>query len=59
MAAGDYLGVPVSVQEKLQQQCDKDEEYRNELISWWMLLILGTGSMVDCSTGRRRVLWLL
>ena len=31
---GDYLGVPASVQEKLEQQCDKDEEYRNELISW-------------------------
>ena len=26
----------VPVRKKLQQQCDNDEEYRNELISWWL-----------------------
>ena len=30
------LRVPVSVQEKLWQQCDNDEERRNELINWWL-----------------------
>ena len=33
---GGCLHVPYSVQEKLQQQCDNDEERRNELISWWL-----------------------
>ena len=33
---GDYLHVPYSVQRKLRQQCDNDEERRNELISWWL-----------------------
>ena len=32
----DCLSVPPRVQEKLWQQCDNDEEYRNELISWWL-----------------------
>ena len=32
----DCLRVPVSVQEKLEQQCDNVEERRNELISWWL-----------------------
>ena len=30
------LRVPGSVQRKLRQQCDNDEERRNELISWWL-----------------------
>ena len=30
------LNVPLSVREKLEQQCDNDEERRNELISWWL-----------------------
>ena len=30
------LHVSVSVQKKLRQQCDNDEERRNELISWWL-----------------------
>ena len=30
------LSVPGSVWEKLEQQCDNDEERRNELISWWL-----------------------
>ena len=30
------LSVPLSVQRKLRQQCDNDEERRNELISWWL-----------------------
>ena len=33
---GDCLLVPNSVWEKLQKQCDNDEERRNELISWWL-----------------------
>ena len=33
---GICLSVPDSVQEKLEQQCDNDEERRNELISWWL-----------------------
>ena len=33
---GVYLRVPDSVQEKLGQQCDNDEEQRNEVISWWL-----------------------
>ena len=33
----DCLYVPLSVQRKLQQQYDNDEELRNELISWWLL----------------------
>ena len=33
---GNCLSVPESVQEKLEQQCDNDEEHRNELISWWL-----------------------
>ena len=33
---GNYLLVPYSVQWKLRQQCDNDEERRNELISWWL-----------------------
>ena len=33
---GSCLSVPASVQMKLQQQCDNDEERRNELISWWL-----------------------
>lgn len=30
------LSVPSSVKKKLQQQYEKDEDYRNELISWWL-----------------------
>jgi hypothetical protein len=30
------LLVPLSVWEKLEQQCVNDEERRNELISWWL-----------------------
>ena len=30
------LNVPFHVWDKLRQQCDNDEEYRNELISWWL-----------------------
>ena len=30
------LRVPDSMQRKLRQQCDNDEERRNELISWWL-----------------------
>ena len=30
------LFVPDSVQKKLWQQCDNNEEQRNELISWWL-----------------------
>jgi hypothetical protein len=33
---GGCLRIPVSVREKLEQQCDNDEEHRNELISWWL-----------------------
>ena len=33
---GIYLLVPFSVEGKLQEQCDNDEERRNELISWWL-----------------------
>ena len=33
---GDCLSVQVSMQEKLRQQCDSVEEYRNKLISWWL-----------------------
>ena len=33
---GGCLSVPDSVQVKLRQQCDNDEEHRNELISWWL-----------------------
>ena len=32
----DCLRVPFSVEGKLRQQCDNDEERRNELISWWL-----------------------
>ena len=31
-----HLSVSFSVRDKLNQQCDNDEEYRNELISWWL-----------------------
>ena len=30
------LDVPFSVQDKLKQRCDNDEEHRNGLISWWL-----------------------
>ena len=33
---GDCFDVPSCMEEKLRQQCDKDEERRNELISWWL-----------------------
>ena len=33
---GDFLDVPLSLWGKLRQQCDNDEEYRNELICWWL-----------------------
>ena len=32
----DCLSVPGSMEVKLEQQCDNDEEQRNELISWWL-----------------------